>query len=63
MANTSAIRQYAAHITYQNHLLAAQQEPYKKDLTLNEMFENFLQKTSGEWTSSRKITRQKEQQD
>jgi len=33
MANTNAIRQQAAHTTYQ--LLAAQQEPYKKSLTFN----------------------------
>ena len=31
MANTSAIWQQAAHTTY--HLLAAQQEPYKKYLS------------------------------
>ena len=30
MANTSAIWQQAAHTTYNYHLLAAQQEPYKK---------------------------------
>ena len=36
MANTSAIQQQAAHTTY--HLLDAQQEPYKKSLTLNKKY-------------------------
>ena len=36
MANTNAIWQQAAPANY--HLLAAQQEPYKKSLTLNEKY-------------------------
>ena len=69
MANTSAIRQQAAHTTY--HLLATQQEPYKKPIesvyfmSSWKMLENFLQKMSWEWTIRRrrkkKPTRQKEQ--
>ena len=46
------------------HLLAAQQEPYKK-LTRNEIleFSGEEKKKSGEWTISSKMTRQKEQED
>ena len=52
MADTSAIWQQAAHTTYQHP--AAQQEPYKIAKPL------FLEKKSGQWPISRKMTRQKE---
>ena len=62
MANTSAIWQQAAPTNY--HLLAAQQEPYKKAYPLTKNIWSFLgEKESGEWTISRKMTRQKEQKD
>ena len=37
------------------HLLAAQQEPYKKSLTLNKKYLSFLEKKSGEWTIRKKL--------
>ena len=43
MAKTSAIWQQAANTTYKYHLLAAQQEPNKKILTLRKIFESFLE--------------------
>ena len=53
MADTSTIW----HIPPTNdYLLTAQQEPYKKSLTPWE----FLGRKLGEWTISRKMTRQKE---
>ena len=62
MANTSATWQQA-HIPPTNyHLLATQEEPYKKSLTLNEKYLSFLEKKLGEWNISRKMTRQKEQE-
>ena len=64
MANTSAIWQQAHIPPTICHLLAAQQEPYKKSLTLNgKMLKNFLEMKSEEWTISRKVTRPKEQED
>ena len=46
MANTNAIWQQAAHTTFYHLLvLAAQQEPYKKSLTLNEKYLSFLEKS------------------
>ena len=45
MANTSAIRQQAAHPTYQLYLLAAQQEPYKKSNWRRKMFGSFGEKS------------------
>ena len=63
--NVTWVNQQAAHTTYQstnNHLLAAQQQPYKKSLSTKNIRE-FLGKRSGEWISSRKMTRWKEQQD
>ena len=56
--NTSAIRQQAAHTTY--NLLAAQQEPYKKQ---NKTKTFSGEKKAGEWTIRRKMTRQKERED
>ena len=52
---------YQCHMAASNyHLLAAQQEPYKKKLTLNEtylrVFWRKKKKKSGEWTISRKMT-------
>ena len=35
----------------------------QKSLTLNEKYLSFLEKKSGEWTISRKMTKQKEQED
>ena len=58
MANISAIWQQAAQTTH--HLLAAQQEPYKKAYLLPKKNWEFSAKKSGEWTISRKMTRQKE---
>ena len=43
MENISAIWQQIAHTNY--HLLAAQQEPYKKALLLTKMFKGFLAKS------------------
>ena len=48
------------HTTYNYHLLAAQQEPYKKH---NERCFSFLGEMSGERTISRKWLRQKEQEE
>ena len=66
MANTNTIWQQAVHTTYKlsNHLLTAQQEPYKKAhlLTGKKSWENEPDKKTGEWTISIKMTRQKEQQ-
>ena len=64
MENASAISPQTAHTTY--HLRAAHQDPDKKSLTLNEKCLNLLkclEKKSGEWTISRKMMRQKEQED
>ena len=43
MANTSTIRQQAAHTTY--HLPAAQQEPYKKAYVLLNFFGEFSRRS------------------
>ena len=62
MANTSAIWQQAAHTTYQLSSPGCSTIAIQKSLTLNEkIFESFLEKKSGEWTISRKTTRQKGQ--
>ena len=45
------------------HFLAAQQEPYKKASLLTKKWLSFLERKSGKLTISRKITRQKEQED
>ena len=62
-ANTSAIWQQAAHTTYQLSSPSCSTRAIQKSLTLNEKYLSFLGKKSGEWTISRKITRQKEQGD
>ena len=53
MANTGAIWQQAAHVSYH---LAAQKEPYKNSLTLKECLRLFWWGGSGEWTISRELT-------
>ena len=64
MANTSAIWQQAAHITYQLSSPSCSTRAIQKNLTPNEKYLSFLEKKkSGEWTISRKIRRQKEQED
>ena len=64
MVNISAIWQQAAHTTYQLSSPSCSTRAIQKSLTLNEkIFESFLEKKSGEWTISRKMTRQKEQED
>ena len=63
MANTSAIWQQAAHTTYQLSSPNCSTRAIQKSLTLNEKYLSFLEKKSGEWTISRKMTRQKEQKD
>jgi len=45
MANSSAIGQQAAHTTTNYHLLAAQQEPYKKSNWSRKMFGSFGEKS------------------
>ena len=45
------------------HLLAVQQEPYNKVHLLTKTENLLWNKMSGEWTMSRKMTRQKEQLD
>ena len=44
MANTSAIRQHAAHTSTDYHLLAAKQEPYQKVYLLTKDTEEFSEK-------------------
>jgi len=64
MANTSAIWQQAAHTTDQLSSPSRSTRSIQKSLTLNENYLSFLKKKkSGEWTISREITRQKEQED
>ena len=64
MANTRAIWQQAAHTTYQPSSPTCSTRAIQKSITLNEKYLSFLEeKNSGEWTISRKITRQKEQED
>ena len=65
MANTSAIRQQAAHTTYQLSSPNCSTRALQKSLTLHEKYLRVFwkKKPSGEWTISRKITRQKEQED
>ena len=62
MANTSAIWQQAAHTTYQLSSPSCSTRAIQKSLTLKKNYE-FSGKKSGEWTISRKMTRQKEQED
>ena len=64
MANTSTIWQQAAHTTY--HLLAAHQEIQKTAYLLTKNNWRIFAGEGGrvrKWAISRKITRQKEQQD
>ena len=63
MANTSAIWQQAAHTTYQLSSPSCLTRAIQKSLTLNEKYLSFLEKKAEEWTISRKMTRQKEQED
>ena len=62
-ASTSAIWQQAAHTTYQLSSPSCLTRAIQKSLTLNEKYLSFLERKSGKWTISRKITRQKEQED
>ena len=55
MTNTGPVWQTAVHTN--NHLLAAQQEPYEKACLLAKMFRDFLEIKSGEWAVSRKTTK------
>ena len=57
MANTSAIWQQAANTTYRLPS-PAQQEPYKKAQLLMKTAGFFFINNSGEWTTSREMTRQ-----
>ena len=60
MVNTSAIWQQAAHTTYQLSSLSCSTRTIQKSLTLNEKeFSGEKKKKAGEWTNSRKMTRQK----
>ena len=52
IANTSVIRQHAAHTIDQ--LLAAKQEPYKKAHLVTKNTEGFSEKSSEKWTSRQK---------
>ena len=64
MANTSAIWQQAAHTTYQLSSPSCSTRDIQKSLILNEKYLRVSgEKKSGEWTISRKMTRQKEQED
>ena len=63
MANTSAIWQQAARTTDQLSSPSCSTRAIQKRLTLNEKYLSFLEKKSGDWTISRKMTRQKEQED
>ena len=63
MANTSAIWKQAAHTTYQLSSPSCSTRAIQKSLTLKEKYLSFLGGKSGEWTISRKMTRQKEQKD
>ena len=63
MDNTSAIWQQAAHTTYQLSSPSYSTRAIQKRLTLNENYLRVFWQKSGEWTISRKMTRQKEQED
>ena len=63
MANTSAIWQQTADTTYQLSSPSCSTGVIQKSLTLNEKYLRvFWKNKSGEWTISRKMTRQKEQE-
>ena len=63
MADTSAIWQQAAHTTHQLSSPSYSTRAIQKSLTLIEKYFRDFWKKSGEWTISRKMTRQKEQED
>ena len=64
MAYTRAKWQQAAPTTYQLSFPSRSTRTIQKSLTLKEIYLSFLErKKSGEWTISRKMTRQKEQED
>jgi len=65
MSNTRAIWQQAAHTTYQLSSPSCSKRAIQKSLTLNEKYFKFSEKKkkAGEWTISRKMTKQKEQED
>ena len=55
--NTSATWQKAAHTTYQRSSPSCSTRATQKSLSLNKKrFESFLEKKSGEWTTSKKMT-------
>ena len=62
MANTSAIWQQAAHTTYQLSSPRCSTRAIQKSLTLDENYLRVFWQKSGEWTISRKMTRQKGQE-
>ena len=57
------IWQQAAHTTYQLSSPSCSTRAIQKGLTLNEKYLRVFWKKSGEWTISRRMTRQKEQED
>ena len=63
MANTSAIWQQAAHTNYQLSSPSCSTRAIQKSLTLNEKYLRASGNKSGEWTISRNMTRQKEQEE
>ena len=69
MANTSAIRQQAAHTTHQLSFSSRPTKAIQKRPTLYEKISRIFsgekkeEKKSREWTTSRKMTRQKEKED
>ena len=64
MANSSATWQQAAHTTYQlSSPSCSTRAIQKKPNPYQNMFKSFLEKKLGEWIISRKMTRQKEQED
>ena len=64
MANTSAIWQQATHTTYQLSSPSCSTRAIQKSLRLNDFLKRiFGGRKSGEWTISRKMIRQKEQED
>ena len=63
MDNTSAIWQQAAHTTYQLSSPSYSTRAIQKRLTLNENYLRVFWQKSGEWTISRKMTRQRQQEE
>ena len=62
-ANTSAIWQQAVHTTYLLSSPNCSIRAIQKSLTLKKCLRIFWRNKSGEWTISRKVARQKEQED